>query len=124
MITSKRILPMAIAAAATAIIGAGIVSAAASPARQQRIAARYLQMLSKAVTDGKLTGAQKTAILLEHDKLLAELNADKGDTKDVRKQDRAKVKNEATAWAKANNLPVSWLLPSRGRNLARRLKHL
>jgi hypothetical protein len=85
--------------------------------RDEHQAAReknYEDRLTQAVTDGKITSSQKDLILTEHNKLEAELKADRtaGDTK-TRAEHRAamdKIHAEAEAWATANNIDAKWLV--------------
>ena len=108
---SKRTL-IGLSIAGLATLGGGAfatVSAASSnrPTGQQREAS-YEARLSRAVTDGKLTAAQETAILAEHSKLEAELTA--ATTKSARQSTRKQVIDEAEAWAKTNNIKARWLI--------------
>ena len=85
--------------------------------RQGQAEARYEQMLTQAVTDGKITSDQKSAILAEHNKLKAELQAAAGKTGTDRRTAMQQVRTEAEAWSKQNNLPAHWLMgprPMRG----------
>jgi hypothetical protein len=80
----------------------------------------YEDRLTQAVTDGKLTAAQKTLVLTEHNKLKAELDAAVSASaadKTARKTAMDKVRTEAADWAKANNIDAKWLMiggPGRG----------
>lgn len=74
---------------------------------------RYEQMLSQAVTDGKLTSAQKDAILSEHNKLKSELDAAQSKTGTDRRTAMQQVRTEAETWAKQNNISAHWLMGAR-----------
>ncbi len=75
--------------------------------------AAYEARLTQGVTDGKITAAQKSLILAEHQKLKSERTANQADatakTQAQRQADRAAVQAEIDAWAKANNIDASWL---------------
>jgi hypothetical protein len=72
----------------------------------------YEARLAQAVTDGKLTSTQKDLVLAEHNKLKAELDA--AITSTTSQADRRtamdKVRTEADAWVKANNIDAKWLM--------------
>jgi hypothetical protein len=78
---------------------------------QQRRENRYEATLNQAVTDGKLTQAQKDAVLTEHNKLIAQVQSASGTDKRQALQD---AKTEAQAWAKQNKIDAKWLLPMHG----------
>ena len=130
--TINRItVPMVgLAICSAGIIGVGSASAASNPpkhqsaihtpANPQAAETRYEARLAKAVTDGKLTSAQEQAILAEHKTLMAELLAA---TSTNRHQVDQQVRQEAAAWAKQNNLSVSWLLPGQVRHAYRPMAH-
>ena len=80
---------------------------------QAKMDQRYEDRLTKAVKEGKITDAQKTALIAEQKKLTAELAAGKDMSPTERRDLLKKVKDEATTWAKQNNLDVKWLLPGR-----------
>jgi hypothetical protein len=69
--------------------------------------------LTAAVAAGKITAAQKTAILTEQAKLDAMRSANKIDpsneTQAQREAHHTAMKAEIDAWAKANNIDASWL---------------
>ncbi len=71
----------------------------------------YKQRLEKAVTDGKLTSAQKDAVLTEHNKLAAEMKAamEQSSGSDPRTA-MEKIKKEAQDWATQNNIDAKWLM--------------
>jgi hypothetical protein len=78
---------------------------------QQNHEAKYEERLDQAVKDGKLTDAQKQAVLTEHNKLIGELkSAGSGD----RRQTMENVRQEAKDWASQNNINAKWVLPMRG----------
>ena len=72
--------------------------------RQAQAETRYEQRLTQAVTDGKITSAQQSAILAEHNKLKSELT---GGTS------MQQIRTEAQDWAKQNNVQPHWLLGGR-----------
>ena len=75
--------------------------------------ADYQTRLTKAVTDGKITEAQKALILTEHSKLEAERQTYKTDSLiETRAQRQAKmtaIKAEIDAWTKVNGIDAKWL---------------
>jgi len=78
---------------------------------QQNREAKYEERLTHAVTDGKLSDAQKQAVLTEHNKLVSEIKAaGSGD----RKQALKNARQEAKTWASQNNIDVKWVLPVHG----------
>jgi flagellum-specific peptidoglycan hydrolase FlgJ len=79
--------------------------------KQQDRETKYENMLTKAVTDGKLTDAQKQAVLTEHNKLVSEL---KSTAQGDRKQTLKTVRQEAKDWASQNGVDAKWVLPLRG----------
>ena len=81
--------------------------------RQAQAETNYEQMLSQAVTDGKLTSAQKDAVLAEHNKLKSELDAAQDKTGTDRRTALQQIRTEAETWAKQNNLSAHWLLGAR-----------
>ncbi|HEX3082355.1 MAG TPA: hypothetical protein VHQ86_03805 [Candidatus Saccharimonadia bacterium] len=73
--------------------------------------ANYETKLDQLVTDGKITSAQKTAILAENKKLKAELDAAKDSTdKTARRTAMKNVRTEARDWAQQNNLDEHYLM--------------
>ncbi len=76
--------------------------------KQQNRETTYEQRLTQAVTDKKLTLAQKDAILAEHKKLETELAAAAKGTD--RRAATKTVRTEATTWASDNNVSASWLI--------------
>ncbi len=138
MVISKRIIIPA--AAVTVIAGAAglyaarnVALAANSPADHQTLAQAiagafnldptqvqnvisqhnqqdYEQRLQAAVTAGKLTASQEQAILTEHNTLAAEIKAAMSQTGSTRRTALEKVRSDAQAWAKANNISAKWLL--------------
>jgi hypothetical protein len=81
--------------------------------------AQYEDRLTKAVTDGKLTSAQKDLVLTEHKKLQTEMDADRAaGTSSTTRADRRlamdKIRTEITDWAKANNIDAKWLMGGSG----------
>lgn len=71
---------------------------------------RYEDRLNADVSSGKITAPQKDAILAEHNKLKAELDAARGSNPSDRRAAMQKVRQEALDWAKANNLDASYLM--------------
>jgi hypothetical protein len=78
--------------------------------KQARAETNYEARLTQAVTDGKITAAQKDLILAEHNKLKAELDAAAGKTGTDRRTAMDAVRTEGEAWAKANNVDAKWLI--------------
>ncbi len=78
--------------------------------RQAAHQATYEAKLAQAVTDGKLTAAQKDLVLAEHNKLAAEMKAAATDTNADRRAAMEKIRQESTDWAKANNVDAKWLM--------------
>ena len=73
--------------------------------------ANYEKRLDQLVTDGKITSAQKTAILAENKKLKAELDAVKDSTdKTARRTAMQNVRTEAQTWATQNNIDEHYLM--------------
>lgn len=72
--------------------------------------AAYEARLTQAVTDGKLTAAQKALILTEHTKLEAEATAAMSDTASNRHTAMKTMRDEAKTWAAQNNIAESWLM--------------
>ncbi len=73
----------------------------------------YEQRLSQAVTDGKITPAQKDLILAEHNKLAGELKSAMSNTSVTpaeRRTSMQKIRTEAQDWATQNNIDAKWLL--------------
>lgn len=70
----------------------------------------YEARLAQAVTDGKLTAAQKTLLLAEHNQLKSELTTAMTGPDANRRAAMDKVRSEGQAWAKANSLDAKWLL--------------
>jgi DNA-binding MarR family transcriptional regulator len=78
-------------------------------AAQQNREAKYEDRLTQAVKDGKLTEAQKKAVLAEHNKLMDEIKSSNNSADN--RQTMQTVRKEAQDWAKQNNIDVSWLMP-------------
>ncbi|HVQ44364.1 MAG TPA: hypothetical protein VMT30_05355 [Candidatus Saccharimonadia bacterium] len=74
----------------------------------------YEARLTQAVTDGKLTSAQKDLVLAEHKKLQGEMDAAMSDDTSTSKTDRRtamqKIRSETRDWAKANHIDAKWLI--------------
>jgi chromosome condensin MukBEF ATPase and DNA-binding subunit MukB len=75
--------------------------------------ANYQTNLNKAVTDGKLTSAQESAIMTEHNTLAAQLKSAMAQTGSARIAAIKQVKQDAKTWATSNNVPARWLLGGR-----------
>jgi len=80
---------------------------------EQNHQAAYEERLSQAVADGKLTAAQKQAILDENTKLKAELDAAKDKTPAERRTAMKSVRQAAKDWAKAQGIDEKWLMGGR-----------
>ncbi len=61
----------------------------------------FTDKLNKAVTDGKLTTAQKDAVLAKH--------AEMKNMRDAEREDRQQKRTKLTQWAEANNIDPSFL---------------
>jgi len=70
----------------------------------------YEARLTKAVTDGKLTAAQKDLVLTEHKKLEAELQAATTGSATEHHAAMQKVRQEAQTWSTQNNIDQKWLI--------------
>jgi hypothetical protein len=68
----------------------------------------YEDRLTQAVNGGKLTEAQKQAVLTEHNKLMSELKSSSNIDKHLTMQN---IRKEAQDWAKQNNIDIKWLMP-------------
>jgi len=82
--------------------------------RQAARETTYEAKLTQAVTDGKLTSAQKDLILAEYNKLSAEIKATATDTNTDRRAAMDKIRQEATDWANANSIDAKWLMGMAG----------
>jgi hypothetical protein len=78
----------------------------------QKHQAAYEERLTQAVADGKLTAAQKQAIVDENSKLKAELDAAKAKTGVERRTAMKPARQAAKDWAKAQGIDAKWLLPA------------
>ncbi|MDB5179330.1 MAG: hypothetical protein JWN01_1273 [Patescibacteria group bacterium] len=72
--------------------------------------AEYEQSLTQAVTDGKLTTEQKDAVLTEHKKLQAAMQAAKANTGADRHTAMQQHRQEVKDWAAQHNIAESWLM--------------
>jgi hypothetical protein len=79
---------------------------------QQQREAAYEQRLTQAVTGGKLTSAQKDAILAEHNKLASEMTTAMAKTGTDRLTAMDQIRTEGQAWAAQNNIDQTWLMGS------------
>ena len=66
--------------------------------------------LTQAVTDGKITAAQKQLILAKHAELQAEHAADR----DASREERAAERAELETWAKENGIDLTQFFAERG----------
>ena len=78
--------------------------------RQAASETTYEARLSQAVTDSKLTSAQKDSILAEHKKLQAELDAVVAGSGSDRRAAMTKIRTEGQDWAKSANIDAKWLM--------------
>jgi outer membrane murein-binding lipoprotein Lpp len=69
----------------------------------------YEQRLAQAVTDGKLTAAQKDQILAKHKELLSFMESLKGKTPQERRAAMKQERADIQSWEKANNIPAGYL---------------
>jgi len=74
----------------------------------------YEDRLTQAVTDGKITSAQKDAILAENKKLKAEMEAARNDAQADRRTAMKNIRTEAQTWASQNNINEKWLMAGMG----------
>ena len=73
---------------------------------QANAEARYQQMLQGAVSSGKITQAQESAILAEHNTLLAQETAAATQTGAARRTAMQQVRADAKTLATQNNVPA------------------
>ncbi|HUD11666.1 MAG TPA: hypothetical protein VMS08_04615 [Candidatus Saccharimonadia bacterium] len=74
--------------------------------------ANYQDRLNQAVTNGKLTSAQESAIITEHNTLATQLQAAQNLTGSARTAAIKQVHQAAQAWASTNNVSMHWLIGS------------
>lgn len=83
--------------------------------RQAEMQKRLEDRLAQAVKDGKLTETQKNLILAKHKEMQAnrEKNRDAWMkmTPEERRNEKQKIRTELEAWAKANTIPLEWVMP-------------
>lgn len=84
--------------------------------RQTEMKARQEERLSKLVSEGKITEAQKQAIIKKHEELKAQFNPDgfKNMTAEERKTAMDKKKAELDAWAQSQGIDPSYLMMGKG----------
>ena len=74
--------------------------------------------LTTAVTEGKLTEAQKQLIVAKHAELQAQHEADFTNkasmTKEERQAKRQSERDDLDKWAKSNGIDISYVMPERG----------
>jgi hypothetical protein len=70
---------------------------------------KWEERLSKEVTDGKITDAQKTAIIAKHDELQKQFDALSGLSKADRKAKISEIQAELKKWATDNGLDTKFL---------------
>lgn len=83
-------------------------------AHQAKHEKKLEERLNQAVTDGKLTQAQKDAIVAENKKLKGILEEAKNGTVEERRAAMEKARTEARTWAEQNNLSPKWLMMGMG----------
>lgn len=71
---------------------------------------KYEDRLAKAVTDGKITAAQKDLILAKHNELVSTRQSLKGKTPAERRAALTQERTDLQAWEKANNIPAGYLM--------------
>lgn len=91
--------------------------------RQTQMQTKFEERLNQAVADGKLTEAQKQAILAKH-KELAEKRGTKPEnwqnmTPEQRRQYMETQKQELEAWAKQNNIDLQYFFGGVGKGFGR-----
>ncbi len=88
-------------------------------ARHAEMEVKYTEYLSQAVTDGKITEAQKELILAKRKELMAEREAKMAAMKDKTEAERrAAMKSERAAlqeWATQNNIDLQYLRGGMGK---------
>lgn len=79
--------------------------------RQQEMQAQFEERLNKAVSEGKITGAQKALILQKHEEMKSQRETDrdqvKGKTREERKAFMESRREEMKSWADANGIDLS-----------------
>jgi hypothetical protein len=70
---------------------------------------KYEERLTQAVTDGKLTSAQKDQILAKHKELMSFMDSLKGKTPAERRTAMEQKRTELQQWAKDNKIPAGYL---------------
>ena len=106
-----------------AVVTAGGILFTATPAfaqstNRQSLQTKLKQRLDKAVSDGKLTGAQEQLILDKVKELEAKRQQDlqnwKNLTPEQRKSAMQEQKTDLENWAKQNNIDLKYLRPELG----------
>lgn len=86
--------------------------------REQTMEASYEQRLTQAVTDGKLTNAQKDLVLAKHKELKAKMEAartsDNSSSDTDRRTAMKQMRTDIDAWASQNGIDAKWLMPAMG----------
>lgn len=85
--------------------------------RHEEMQQKETDRLTKAVTDGSLTQAQKDLIVTRQQEVKTKLDALRADTsksKDDRKAAMEAFRSEQEDWAKQNNIDMKWLAPPGG----------
>ena len=84
-----------------------------SQAHQEEMTQRLETRLSEAVSKGTITEEQKSLILAKHEELQKEhetnLEARRNMTREERRADNQKHRDEMKAWAEANNIPSEFV---------------
>jgi len=119
-------------AAGTGTPMSGLVSAIATkfnlkPADVQAVVDQYQQdeqatraqketdRLNQAVTDGKLTAAQRDLIVAKQKEMQASMDQIRGLSNDAdRKAAMDKLQTDLKTWSQQNNIDMNWLRPHRG----------
>lgn len=94
--------------------------------RQKEMSQRFEERLTQAVTDGKLTEAQKQLIMTKHSEIQKQRDTNfetmKNKTPQERRAAMESLHTELEAWAKDNGISLSEFFPMMGKGMGRRGK--
>lgn len=80
-------------------------------ANQAQREQKYGDRLTQAVTDGKLTSAQKDLILAKHKEMVSFMDSLKDKTPEERYSAMQTERQQLQDWAKQNNIDLKWVMP-------------
>jgi len=87
--------------------------------RQSQMETKFEERLNQAITDGKITQAQKELILTKHEQLQAERNANLTNwqnlTPDQRRTEMEKQRTDMKTWATDNGIDTSFVFDGFGK---------